>query len=98
MLRSPDGVVVLTTTVDAQGNASLSGLASGRYVIELTDADGKTSLQPVEVLGAQLTASDALALTGSRPLPFAATALLLILAGSALMLFRRRTASKHRSA
>lgn len=90
VMRSIDGVVVLTTTADAQGNATVGGLAPGTYLIELTDANGKTSVQSVEVLGAVLSAPGALALTGSQPAPFVGTAVLLILSGLALLIGRRR--------
>ena len=90
VVRSLEGVIVLTTSSDATGSASLDGLPPGRYLIESTDAEGTTSVRDVEVLGVQLDAPPSLALTGSDPAASLSIAALLVILGTALLLGRRR--------
>ena len=89
VVRNPDGAIVLTTSADETGTASLDGLPPGRYLIESTDAEGNTTVRGVEVLGARLDAPTTLALTGSDPRPQIGLGMLLVLLGGALLFGRR---------
>ncbi len=89
VVRNPDGEIVLTTSADETGTASLDGLPPGRYLIESTDAEGNTTVRGVEVLGARLDAPTTLALTGSDPRPQIGLGMLLVLLGGALLFGRR---------
>ncbi len=96
VIRNPDGVVVLTTSADARGTASLDGLPPGRYLVESTDTGGTTTVRAVEVLGVQFDAPATLALTGSDPALAIGVAILLVILGSTLLLGHRRASRSAR--
>ena len=97
VIRSSNGLTVLTTTADANGRAIVTGLPVGTYTIEATDAAGAPKVRTLEVLGNQASrgpdssmAPGMLALTGSSPVRLILTSLVLLAAG--FILQRRRKA------
>ena len=94
VIRSADGLIVLTAVADSEGKISVDGLAPGNYTIESIDASGNKTFHTIQVRGRQEMGPDSLALTGSNPSFLFASACLLIITGGATVRLQRRRSTR----